>query len=215
MVGTCVNSGCTLNGTKRCKACQQASDCSKACQKQDWLHHKPNCHVRVPPTNNDTRVKAVMIHSSQGGGGRYSEFLLSRDDPIFKTTPAPVSQKIGFPLLVHRPQDQSVRGPLSDNPHATWLMIDPSTGFAPAEWQSRVGNVIVTRADGGPLETSILGAITDYISDLMEAFENGLGAAMKYYNRGRLDKYIADHLKMQEDFKKFQLEAQHESNVAI
>ena len=121
-----------------------------------------------------------MIHSSQDSGGRYSEFLLSRDDPKFKTTPAPISQSIGFPLLVHRPQDESVRGPLADNPHATWLMIDPSTGSPPTEWQSRVGNVIITRPDGGVLETSTLGAITDYISDIIEAFENGVGAALIY-----------------------------------
>ena len=154
-----------------------------------------------------------MIHSQEDGGGRYSAFLLPRDDPIFKTTTAPISQKIGYPLLVHRPQDKSVRGPVADNPHATWLMIDPSTGFAPMEWQSRVGNVIVARADGGALETSTLGAITDYISDIMEAFGDGMGAPTKYYNRSRLDKFIADHLKMQQDYKNFQLEGEKELGV--
>lgn len=83
-------------------------------------------------------------------------------------------------------------------------MIDPVSGFAPAEWQGRVGNVIVARADGEPLDTVTLGAVTDYISKILNAFGSGVGAARKYYNRDRLDKYIADHLKMQEGFKAFQ-----------
>ena len=147
-----------------------------------------------------------MIHSVADGGVRYSEFLVPREDPIFKTTLVPVSQKIGFPLLVQRPEKKSVRGPPGDNPHATWLMINPATGFAPADWQSGVGNVIVARADGKALETATLGAITDYVSDIMEAFGDGVEVAQGYYNRGRLDKYIADHLKMQLDFKRFQLQ---------
>ena len=89
-------------------------------------------------------------------------------------------------------------------------MIDPTTGFAPAEWQSGVGNVFVARADGEALETDTLGAITDYISDILDAFGNGVGVAQIYYNRDRLDKYIADHLKMQQRFKQFQLKGEFE-----
>ena len=89
-------------------------------------------------------------------------------------------------------------------------MIDPTTGFAPAEWQSGVGNVLVARADGQALETDTLGAITDYISDILDAFGNGAGAAQIYYNRDRLDKYIPDHLKMQQQLKRFQLRGETE-----
>ena len=35
----------------------------------------------------------------------------------------------------------------------------------------------------------------DYISDVVEVFENGTGAAQEYYNRGPLDLFIVDHLK--------------------
>ena len=58
-------------------------------------------------------------------------------------------------------------------------MIDPATGFQPTEWQGGLGNVIVARADGKPLETKTLGATTDYISDILDAFGNGVGAAQK------------------------------------
>lgn len=145
-----------------------------------------------------------MIHSQADGGVRYSELEIPRDHSIFKTSPVPVSQKIGFPLLVQRPSKASERGPPGDNQHATWLMIDPVTGFAPAEWQGRVGNVIVAKPGGEALDAATLGAITDYISDILDAFGDGVGAARKLYNRGRLDKFITDHLKMQEEFKAFQ-----------
>ena len=113
----------------------------------------------------------------------------------------PISQKIGFPLLVRRSDKGLATGASADNPHATWLMIDPVTGFAPAQWQSGVGNVVVARADGKAMNTSTLAAITDYISAILDAFGNGVGAARKYYDRGRLDNFMADHLKMQQDFK--------------
>ena len=179
--------------------------------KEDWENHKPNRHGPIAgSTVKDETVKVVKIHAKLGGGGHYSKRSVSREDPIFNTKPVPISLKIGFPLLVWRPTSESERGPLTDNQHATWLMIDPTTGFAPAEWQSGVGNVLVARADGEALETDTLGAITDYISDILDAFGNGVGAAKRYYRKDRLDKYIADHLKMQQQFKQFQLKGEFE-----
>lgn len=112
----------------------------------------------------------------------------------------PISLKIGYPLLVYR--DGVARG---GNQHATWLMIDPESGFAPAGWQGGVGDVIVARADGEGLDVKTLGAVTDYISDILDAFgDGGVGAVRKFYDRARLDRFIADHLRMQEEFKAFQ-----------
>ena len=122
---------------------------------------------------------------------------------MFNTPPTPISQKIGFPLIVQRPVDQQIRGPAADNPHATWLMIDPRSGFAPPEWQKDVGNVLVARADKSPLDIKTLAAITDYISDILDAFGDGPGVAQKYYNKQRQEKYMADHFEMQEDFSAF------------
>ena len=206
MPGICKNTGCEADGTKRCAGCKQVSYCSRTCQKQDWQWHKSACRKSNGSTDKDKMVKVVKIHAKLGGGGRYSGVQITREDPIFKTKPVPISQKFGFPLLVYRPMDKSEREPLTDNQHATWLMIDPITGFAPAEWQSHVGNVLVARADGEALETNTLAAITDYISDILDAFGNGVGAARKYYNKDRLDKYIANHLDMQQQFKRFQPE---------
>ena len=204
----CSNLGCLarpdqINTT--CPRCNNATYCSTLCVRENREDHKPNCH----PVK-DEIIKVVKIHGQARGGGHYSRFWLSPEDPIFATKPVPISEKIGFPLLVRRPLDESQQGPLIDNQHATWLMIDPSTRFAPAEWQSGVGNVFVARADGRALETDILGAITDYISDILEAFGDGVGAVQEYYDRSRLDEYIADHLKMQEQFKQFSLKGEYE-----
>lgn len=104
---------------------------------------------------------------------------------------------------------------MQDNQHGTWLMIDPVTGLAPAEWQGGIGNVIVARADGEALDTPMLAAITDYVSDVLDAFGKGVGAAQKYYNRGRLDKFIADHQKMQEQYKALQEEIARGENPEV
>ncbi|KAL9959780.1 hypothetical protein ACROYT_G033135, partial [Oculina patagonica] len=42
---TCYNCG-KKGDLKRCAGCQHAYYCSKACQKQHWRRHKPNC---IPP----------------------------------------------------------------------------------------------------------------------------------------------------------------------
>ena len=210
----CSNPGCTalpdqLNTP--CARCNGATYCTTLCRKEDWQDHRRSCDSSRPAlSSNNVIVRAVKIHSKTGGGGHYTPFLIPFSDSIFETKPVPISQKIGFPLLVQHPECESARGELTDNQHATWLMIDPTTGFAPPEWQSGVGkgNVVVARADGEKLETATLAAITDYISDILDAFGDGLGAAQKYYNRGRLDKFMADHLKMQQEFKQFQLQGE-------
>ena len=64
--------------------------------------------------------------------------------------------------------------------------------------------MIVARADGETLDTGTLAAITDYVSDILDAFGDGVGAARRYYSRARLDTYIADHGNMQGQYKDFQ-----------
>lgn len=99
----------------------------------------------------------------------------------------------------------------NDNPHATWLMIDPGHGFAPSDWQGGVGDCLVVRADKEPLDMDTLSAITDYISDILDAFGdgfNGAEVAQKYYSRERLDRFIHDHQIMQDGYDAFEYDGE-------
>jgi hypothetical protein len=97
------------------------------------------------------------------------------------------------------------RSPATDNQHATWLNINPNTGFAPDIWQHSIGNVIVANLDRSPLAGSRLAAITDYVSDILDEFGNGGPESVrrKYYSRQhreRLDEYIVRHEQMQANY---------------
>ena len=63
MTGTCANSSCTANATKRCAGCKQASYCCSSCQRQDWPHHKSACKKRARAPN----AEASPYHCSNLG----------------------------------------------------------------------------------------------------------------------------------------------------
>ncbi|RYP68209.1 hypothetical protein DL771_006809 [Monosporascus sp. 5C6A] len=54
---------------------------------------------------------------------------------------------IEVPLVFHRVGTQSANRADVDNQIVTYLNIDDETGFAPPEWRSDVGTVIVARKD--------------------------------------------------------------------
>lgn len=123
---------------------------------------------------------------------------------MFSTPPSPITQKFGFPLIVQPPSTRPARVADNDNVHATWLMIDPGNGLAPPEWQSAVGDCLVARADKKPLDIQTLAAITDYVSDIMDAFGDGMdGSAVagRYYTKAKFDKFMKGHLQMQQGYK--------------
>jgi hypothetical protein len=50
------------------------------------------------------------------------------------------------------------------------MMIDPISGFAPAEWQMNVGEVILARADKKPLLDRQFDLLHDYNHLILEFF---------------------------------------------
>ena len=92
------------------------------------------------------------------------------------------------------------RGRQTDNQHATWLNMDPESGFAPPEWQGGIGSVVVANADGTSLDSNTLGAIVDYVSEILDAFGDGEVPRRKY-NRRMLDQFLEQHLEIQNNFK--------------
>ena len=210
---SCANNGCNKAGTSRCSACNAVWYCSRDCQKRDWRHHKRGCNPTTPasitsqnsdPTEPVRDITCVKI-LSRSEGGRYEAITLPSTDPIFTFEPLPVTVRFGYPLVMKRTYFNLERKPDTDNQHATWLNINPSTGLAADIWQHSIGSVIVANADQTPLKVSTLGAITDYISDILDEFGEGGPESVKrkYYGQRRrelLDEYIVRHEQMQADY---------------
>lgn len=136
----------------------------------------------------DNLIECVKIYGGQGG--RYEAAYLPRSSKIF-SSPLPITQKFGYPLVINRLQSRLPRGAETDNQHATWLMIDPVSGFAPPAWQGGIGHVYVACADFSPLKVEILSGIVDYVSTILDMFGEGSPSAVqKYYNRQRLDFFL-------------------------
>ncbi|KAH7323529.1 hypothetical protein BKA65DRAFT_435441 [Rhexocercosporidium sp. MPI-PUGE-AT-0058] len=185
-------------GEKKCNACKCTYYCSPECQKIDWPLHKTRCKFlqNYPPTSGPNTISCVKMHSLHN---RYEAAEISSEHAVFKTKPLPVTAKFGYPLVMFREVEGLQRDMGTDNQHATWLNIDPNTGFAPPNWQGGIGTVVVAAADGKPLSVPILSAITDYVSDILDAFGDG-GVPTAKYSRARLDKFIAQHLAMQAEY---------------
>mmetsp|Transcript_65972 Transcript_65972/g.136604 ORF Transcript_65972/g.136604 Transcript_65972/m.136604 type:complete len:257 (-) Transcript_65972:214-984(-) len=83
-------------------------------------------------------------------------------------TVSPISVKLGFPLHVTRVQARSKLSDRAefDNQWATYMLIDPRSGFAPDEWQSFVGPVVVWRPEGD-VSSDDVSLLNDFVSDLL------------------------------------------------
>lgn len=205
MSPACSNPGCAAQSvTKHCARCQQAYDCSPLCQKENWPVHKKAC-TSTKNTDNDS-IACVMLGSQAGGASIYKKATVPPNDDIFDQAAAPITQSFGFPLVLRRMKPfsgQSARSANDDNMHATWLMIDPGHGFAPPEWQSAVGDVLVVRADRKPLYMAELAVVTDYVSTILDAFGDGMDGAevgRRYYQKEKLVRFSNGHLRMQEQY---------------
>lgn len=139
------------------------------------------------------KVEAVRVpcelDKAQTEGKPFEIREISIDHPIFKSKPIPISISIGFPLLVFKEGTiYPERQPL-DNQIATYLNIDLTSGFAPSEWQSYVGTIIVARADKKPLITQHVEAVWMYCDLILDRFGDG-GIPTKLYNRDAFEKWF-------------------------
>ncbi|KAF8861236.1 hypothetical protein BDZ45DRAFT_282417 [Acephala macrosclerotiorum] len=189
---------CWSSSEKNCASCRATWYCSADCQKSDWPLHKTRCKfLQNHPLNSEPQpISCVKIHSPHT---RYESVTILSDHSIFTTKALPITTKFGYPLVISRETENLPRGTNTDNHHATWLNIDPESGFAPADWQGGIGTVIAAAADGSPLSTGVLGAITDYVSNILDRFGDG-GVPRDMYKRAKLDTFIEQQLKMQADY---------------
>ena len=118
--------------------------------------------------------QAVLI---DGGRTRYVKIDVPMDTGKDSTRP-PVSDAIGLPFVTIK-RDAEHGSACLVNQHATYLNIALDTGFAPMEWQNRVGTVVV--CDPGPVDFTsdqldkVINAVTSLLDDFgdEEAWEHG------------------------------------------
>lgn len=87
---------------------------------------------------------------------------------------APLSTLLGIPLHVARvkPRSELLERVDFDNFWATWMMIDPVSGFAPFEWQAYVGPVVVWRPDGS-VSSHDMCLFNDFLSIMLDRYSEG------------------------------------------
>lgn len=173
---------CEICGCKtknRCGRCQSTFYCTRAHQAEAWKQHKSSCNPPAPETNVHSSSQAQPPSSVTIKGvkldGPWTEVDIDENDPIWtQGTLCPVPHIFGVPLIIWR---HIRRDPLSfprdkklDNQPATWLMIDPHTGFAPLAWQGNVGPVTIARSDKQPLLSAQLDIIHEFVSHLLDLF---------------------------------------------
>lgn len=132
------------------------------------------------------RIHAVkMIAHQWDGNTTYEDTSVDHADPMFATTPPPITRALGFPLVIAKLPSHV--GML--NQRGTWLMINPKTGFAPMSWQNHVGDLVVARQDKEPFNVETMVKIMDYIwAIILNAEWRDVVRSM--YNRQKLDQYL-------------------------
>ena len=111
---------------------------------------------------------------------------------------APALALCGLPLVVKKTTTKTKLTEREDydNQWATFLMIDPVTGFAPKKWQSNVGPVLVYRPEGLDLTADDMDVTNTFLNDLLDEFGDGDFDPKSWLNPQFFQEYIRD---MKED----------------
>ncbi|KFA68155.1 hypothetical protein S40285_10673 [Stachybotrys chlorohalonatus IBT 40285] len=143
--------------------------------------------------NSSRTVQAVIIrcgidqHTS--GLSQWSSITIPADHPVFWQPVPPLAQRLNIPIAIHREGTKSPNRADLDNQIATYLAIDPESGFAPLSWQSGVGTVIVARKDRKPFLLQHLEVRFDYTANILDRFGDGDGPPLSMYNWQAFDRW--------------------------
>ncbi|KAH8667805.1 hypothetical protein BGZ61DRAFT_461171 [Ilyonectria robusta] len=166
----------------------------------------PKANPTPPPATprSDASIQAVIVrcNADKSEFAPWSPKMISADDPIFSHAVPLIPGLIEVPLVFSRVGTKSAYRANLDNTIITYLHIDATSGFAPPQWQSRVGTVVVARKDKKPLLPHHMeGAwmYCDYISDL---FGEGTGAPTRLYNRQAFEKWWNVYCEAQKGFRR-------------
>jgi len=84
---------------------------------------------------------------------------------------------------------------------ATFLNIDPRTGFAPLAWQSGIGTVIVAHKDKKPLLPHHVEGVWMYCDYVLDVFGEGRGAPARLYSQEAFGKWWGRYCVEQREFR--------------
>jgi hypothetical protein len=127
-----------------------------------------------PPNNSaismhTSAIKAVVIRPNGDVTilhlARFTDQYILPTDPIFHdVTPTEISVQIELPLIVQRLNSREIvpGDAYYKNRPATFLQMRPCSGFAPLDWQRKIGAVLVVRMDRKPLSCLHLEGIWRY-----------------------------------------------------
>ncbi|KAJ6495263.1 hypothetical protein C8R45DRAFT_165522 [Mycena sanguinolenta] len=140
----------------------------------------------------------IPCDSEIGRHGIFREIDLEAAHPIHTHgIVCPVSAQVGLPIVMYRhlkedPLDMDRDAGL-DNQKATYLMIDPISGFAPPEWQMCVGSVTVMRKDGKLLTHESIETIWMYHDRILDLFGDNGSAPRRMMTSQGFKEYCAGY----------------------
>lgn len=133
-------------------------------------------------------------------GGTWRVLLFPRSHSMFSRHGmqgnAPALAMCGVPIVVEQTQHRGSRKlrerPDYDCQFATWLMIDPKSGFAPDKWQSWVGPVVVYRPGGLDFGSDDINVLTQWVSTLLDYYSEPGFDYTKWLTPKRFQKFKED-----------------------
>ncbi|XP_044721142.1 uncharacterized protein HRG_06139 [Hirsutella rhossiliensis] len=120
----------------------------------------------------------------------WSATTIPANHVVFSQSVPSVPGLIEVPLVLDRTGTQSVNEADLDNQIATYLNIDANSGFAPPDWQSQVGTVVVARKDRKPFYPQHLEGVWMFCDHILDLFgketgrRGGFTAARRSRNGG-------------------------------
>ncbi|EQL02298.1 ectomycorrhiza-upregulated zf-MYND domain-containing protein [Ophiocordyceps sinensis CO18] len=158
--------------------------------------------THASPQHSDSgHVEAVIVRCTAEIGAPWSATTIPANHDVFSQSVPSVPGLIEVPLVFHRAGTQSVNRAGLDNQIATYLNIDANSGFAPPEWQSNVGTVVVARKDRKPLCPQHLEGVWMFCDYILDLFGEGDGPPRRLYNRHAFERWWLRYCEEQKGFR--------------
>ncbi|KAH7026714.1 uncharacterized protein B0I36DRAFT_331184 [Microdochium trichocladiopsis] len=153
-------------------------------------------------SSSDAQAVILCCKKDQVSAPPWSATTIPTTHPVFDNPVPPVPDTIKIPLVFHRLGTVSNRQVDLDNQIATYINIDGGIGFAPPEWQSHVGSVIVARQDRKALLPHHLEGVWMYCDHILDLFgERGGQALRELYSKQAFAKWWDGYCEEQKGFR--------------